>query len=460
MIFRQKRFPSFIAFVVVVLAGAGAVVVISFLRVGPSPVISVSPALRAIGRRTPATVTVSEPRRGLSRVMVELAQGEHTAVLADRSYTARSAFDFRTPASPEDRIEVELGRSTFPELKPGSATLRIRAFRSSTWLRAPDPAVLELTLPVRLTPPSIQVVSSPTYVSQGGCEAVVYRVGEASVRDGVRSGGVWFPGFLLPGGAKQDRFALFAVPWDSDQPDARIVAEDSVGNQAEVRFIDKFFPKTPKSDTIEVTDGFLAKVVPEILAASPEVQGEGSPLESYLKINGDLRRQNAETIRGLAAKSVHRFMWNRPFLQVPNGKVMSAFADRRLYRYNGREVDRQVHLGYDLAVTKRSPVPAANSGTVVLARYLGIYGNAVAIDHGYGLMTLYGHLSEIGVKEGQTVSRGDTVGRTGETGLAGGDHLHFTTLLEGLPVNPVEWWDGHWIGDRIAAKLPFLGFQQ
>jgi murein DD-endopeptidase MepM/ murein hydrolase activator NlpD len=138
---------------------------------------------------------------------------------------------------------------------------------------------------------------------------------------------------------------------------------------------------------------------------------------------------------------------------IPNGKVMAAFADRRTYLYKGKVIDHQDHLGYDLAVTKQCPVPAANDGVVVYARYFGIYGNAILIDHGFGLMTIYGHLSSISVKEGQTVAKGDIIGRTGETGLAGGDHLHFSTILQGLPVNPIEWCDGHWIRDRIAAKL-------
>jgi murein DD-endopeptidase MepM/ murein hydrolase activator NlpD len=85
----------------------------------------------------------------------------------------------------------------------------------------------------------------------------------------------------------------------------------------------------------------------------------------------------------------------------------------------------------------------------------------VVIDHGYGLMSLYGHLSSIGVQPGQMVERNQEIGRSGETGLAGGDHLHFTLLLQGLPVHPVEWWDAHWIRDRIVRKLgaalPFTG---
>ena len=136
-----------------------------------------------------------------------------------------------------------------------------------------------------------------------------------------------------------------------------------------------------------------------------------------------------------------------------NAKVMSAFADRRTYVYGGREVDQQTHLGFDLAAVAHTPVLAANRGVVRLARYFGIYGNAVVVDHGLGLMTLSAHLSAIDVKEGQSVERGEPLGRTGATGLAGGDHLHFTTLVRGLPVNPIEWWDDHWIRDRITSKL-------
>jgi murein DD-endopeptidase MepM/ murein hydrolase activator NlpD len=132
---------------------------------------------------------------------------------------------------------------------------------------------------------------------------------------------------------------------------------------------------------------------------------------------------------------------------------MASFAEQRTYHYQGREIDRQDHLGYDLAVTKQAPIPAANDGVIACAKFFGIYGNAVVIDHGYGLLTIYGHLSSIAVTEGQKVARGDIIGKTGETGLAGGDHLHFCTLLQGLPVNPSEWWDPHWIKDRIAKKL-------
>ena len=202
-------------------------------------------------------------------------------------------------------------------------------------------------------------------------------------------------------------------------------------------------------------------MVPEIVSQTPDFQDRGGLLANYLAINGELRKKNAAALGELARRSRPEFLWSRPFQMMPNGKVMSAFADRRTYRYGDRDVDHQDHLGFDLAVTRRAPIPAANSGRIVLAKYFGIFGNAVVIDHGYGLMSLYGHLASISVKEDQQVQRGDNLGLTGETGLAGGDHLHFTMLLQGLPVNPVEWWDGHWIADRIVRKLgPALHFEE
>ena len=127
--------------------------------------------------------------------------------------------------------------------------------------------------------------------------------------------------------------------------------------------------------------------------------------------------------------------------------------------YQGKEVDQQVHLGFDLAVTANVPVAAAQRGVVVHADYLGIYGNCVVIDHGLGVQSLYGHLSTTDIKEGDLVEKGQQLGRTGTTGLAGGDHLHFTMLVNGVAVNPVEWWDPHWMEDRVFRKIREAGGQ-
>jgi murein DD-endopeptidase MepM/ murein hydrolase activator NlpD len=422
-------------------------------RAGSAPNIDIKPAMSAIGKRTPVTIAISEPRRGITNVKVELVQGDKVATVVDKNYPYGSQFSFWGAKTEKDVLKTEMGRSVLPGLTGGTAVIRVTAGRASTWLRHPDPVVEEVSLPVKLTPPLIQVTSTQTYVNQGGCEVVTYRIGDSTVRDGVRAGSWWFPGFPLPGGGKQDRFALFAVPYDMAQPDVRLIAEDAAGNEAEKTFIDKFTPNPFKSDNVEITDAFINKVVTEILSQTPEMTDRGNPLENYLAINRELRQKNGETIKSLAQKSRPEFLWNSPFLAMRNGKVMAAFADRRTYLYQGRVIDHQDHLGYDLAITKQYPIPASNSGIIVYAGFFGIYGNAVIIDHGYGLQSIYGHLSSISVAAGQQISRGGIIGKTGDTGLAGGDHLHFCTLLQGLPVTPVEWWDGHWIKDRIAKKL-------
>ena len=188
---------------------------------------------------------------------------------------------------------------------------------------------------------------------------------------------------------------------------------------------------------------------------------KGELVADYLQLNNDLRKSNMQEIKELAKKSQPKFLWSETFVPMANAAVKGAFADRRTYTSEGKNVDMQDHLGFDLASVERAPVESGNAGVVVLARYFGIFGNCVVVDHGFGLMTLYAHLSTIGVKEGDAVTIRQELGKTGATGLAGGDHLHFTTVLHGLPVNPIEWWDAHWIKDRVKLKvgdaLPWKG---
>jgi murein DD-endopeptidase MepM/ murein hydrolase activator NlpD len=175
-------------------------------------------------------------------------------------------------------------------------------------------------------------------------------------------------------------------------------------------------------------------------------------------INGELRRKNNDKIASFAAQTKPELLWRGVvFHPFSNTAVESAFADHRIYMYNGKEIDQQVHLGFDLASFAGTPIVSANRGIVVFADELGIYGNCVIVDHGLGVQSLYGHLSSIEVKAGQTIEKEQQIGRSGMTGMAGGDHLHFTMLVNGKMVNPVEWWDAHWIQDRILRKLKAAG---
>jgi murein DD-endopeptidase MepM/ murein hydrolase activator NlpD len=170
-------------------------------------------------------------------------------------------------------------------------------------------------------------------------------------------------------------------------------------------------------------------------------------------VNRRLRKENEDGIATITQKASPSMLWKDAFAQLGSSKVEANFADLRTYTWNGEAIDTAYHLGYDLSVTKNTPVEAANSGAVVFAGDLGIYGNTVIVDHGLGLFTLYSHLSSIGVKAGDAIAKRQVLGNTGETGLAGGDHLHFGVYLAGVAVLPVEWWDQKWIDDNITPKL-------
>jgi murein DD-endopeptidase MepM/ murein hydrolase activator NlpD len=441
---------SLLVVLIIVLGLVGFV----FLRVGPAPTISIEPAARVIGQNTPVTVRVAEPRRGLSTIKVELVQGDAVSTLTEKRHEPVPAWALWRKGTPSDALRVEVGKATVADLRPGTATVRVTAGRASVLFWAPRAVTAQVELPVRLVPPTLQVLSTFHYVSRGGSEAVVYRVGEGTTRDGVQSGSRFFPGYPLPGGAASDRFALFAVAYDmEDASSVRLIAQDAAGNAAERKFVDQFFPKPVRRDTIHLSDAFMQKVTTEIMSQTPGLADKGNLLDNYLQINRDLRKTNDAFLEQLAQKSQLAFLWREPFLPMVNTAIKANFAERRAYEYQGKTVDEQNHLGLDMASFRADPVPVSNDGVVASAAYLGIYGNCVVVDHGYGLQTLYGHLSSIDVKAGQQVKRGETIGRSGATGLAGGDHVHFAVMLHGLPVTPIEWFDNKWINDRLKLKL-------
>ena len=168
-------------------------------------------------------------------------------------------------------------------------------------------------------------------------------------------------------------------------------------------------------------------------AAKPE-------LEKFIYINQTLRQQNIEAVfEPLVADSAHDILWKGKFLRLSGAANRASFADHRTYKYNGKTIDKEYHMGIDLASVSNAPVPAANTGRVIITGNIGIFGNLVMIDHGMGVATIYSHLSSISVKKGDSVNRGDIIGRTGATGLAGGDHLHFGVAVHNVFVNP---WNG------------------
>jgi len=438
----------------------------------------------AAGRTTPATLTIDQPtgpvgQQGTLQFTAGAPRGFFTRLEATLEQNGRT-FPLFSIAAPGDasikRVDADhlqvtrrIGKVATPELQQGPAKVTVTVTRTS-FLRIRDVhTTVTRDINIRLDPPRIAVLSTKHYLNQGGTELVVYRATPPDVDSGVRVGDVEYRGFPasgagIPATDPALRVAFFALLHDQP-PNTPIVAfaRDAAGNEAHVSFVDNVFGKSFRKSRISIDDRFLGRAVPAILEHSPQAKLQRAPdspnvlLADFLTVNGELRRLNAEQIAALTARTAAARLWNGPFIQLGNSQVEAAFADARTYIYNGKDVDQQTHLGFDLAVTSAIPVQAANGGRVLQADWLGIYGNCVIIDHGMGVASLYGHLSSMDVKVGDSVTKGQTLGRSGMTGLAGGDHLHFTMLVGGHPVNPVEWWDQHWIQDRVERKLMEAG---
>ena len=428
------------------------------------PVIEIVQPTTLVGRASTFEATVEAPEGNLTALEAVIEQGDHRLSLF--SLERLDQGEIRQDAANRVRVTRQFDRQSHPELVAGQARVVVTATRPVLYGLRESSSTTDTVVDVRLDPPRLQIVSTFHYVNHGGSELAVYRVTPPDGESGVRVGEHFYPGYPASGagvdGDESLRVAFFALLHDQDLgTQIELYARDAAGNEGRATFDYRTFPTQFRRSQIPVSDTFLRQVVPAIVARAPELADEAVGAETtaaelldlYLFINGSLRERNRATVAGLAERTSAQLLWEGPFRQLANSQVESGFADYRTYLYDGDEIDQQVHLGFDLASTANAPVLAANSGTVIYADYLGIYGNCVILDHGMGLQSLYAHLSSINVSPGDTVPSNEQLGLSGRTGLAGGDHLHFTTLLQGHPVTPVEWWDPHWIEDRILRKL-------
>jgi murein DD-endopeptidase MepM/ murein hydrolase activator NlpD len=446
-----------VAFVLILALVAGGAWIVAGRMTGPA--IDITQPAKFVGASTPVEFVVHAPAAELKSVTLVFEQnGKQFPVysLGDQGAQVKEDSDGL-------HITRTIGKEAIPEIQSGPARLHVTASRPVLrGLRTVDNTVIK-DVQVRLERPRVAVVSTHHYINHGGSEVVVYRATPQDVASGVSVGDIEYPGFPLSGanvpgvsgGDPALRVAFFALRYDQDlNTPIRVFARDEAGNVAHADFDKRVFPKPFKKSRINLDDQFLNRVVPAILEGTSEVKPEGDTLAKFLVINGDLRQKNAAKIASLASQTSKEMLWGGVvFHPFTNTAVEAAFADARTYVYNGKEVDRQTHLGFDLASTAGTPIVAGNRGKVLFADELGIYGNCVIIDHGMGVQSLYGHLSSIEVKVGDMVEKEQRIGRSGMTGMAGGDHLHFTMLVNGQMVNPVEWWDQHWIDDRILRKL-------
>jgi murein DD-endopeptidase MepM/ murein hydrolase activator NlpD len=432
----------------------------------PGPLLTVRQPTAIGGRQLTLELSVDSDGTRLSRTEARLEQGGLQFPLFSLSEPGDAQFVQENPG--RMRITRVVATSTLKGLRDGPARVVVTAAHPVLFGMRQVESTVSRDVRVRLTPPRLSIASTRHYVNLGGAELVVYRVSPPNVASGVQVGERYYPGFAASGvgGAIASdpglRLAFFALLFDQDaETPIRVVARDEAGNSTSVNLAHTILPGTFAQSRASVDDRFLRRVVAPILKATPDLKlpdaTPGDRLAAFLVINGELRRKNSSQIETIGHETVPEMLWRRPFRRLGRAKPEAAFAEHRTYMYDGGEIDQQVHLGADLASTRRAPVTAANTGRVLFAAYLGIYGNCVIIDHGMGVQSLYAHLSTVDVDRGDRVLRGESIGRTGTTGLAGGDHLHFTVLVAGRPVDPIEWWDPHWIQDRIDRKLVEAG---
>jgi murein DD-endopeptidase MepM/ murein hydrolase activator NlpD len=437
-----------VGFVLIAVVGA----VLAFFRAEGTPPALVAPTSLAIGARgVDVEIAASDSGSGVRELSAVFSHAGGDREIALELY----------PGSLLRGGDAAADRSLTLHLDPkqlgsaeGDGFLRIKA-RDWSWRGAfaGNQTLVEVPVSIDLSPPRVAVASGLTYVDRGGSGAVAYSVSEPTARDGVLVGERFYPGMPMPGATDPNsRIALFAIATDgAPSPPIRVIAEDAAGNAGSGSWSVVLKEHPIQRANITLPPSFLTSKVPE-LAQQENITGANA-IEIFQTINSKLRAANESRIRELVAGGSPDKKWKGAFKQLENSKVTSVFAERRSYFVEGTQVSEATHYGYDLAATANTPITASNAGTVLFAAPLGIYGDCVLIDHGMGITTLYGHLSRVDVKQGDSVTQGQTLGLSGQTGLAGGDHLHFAILVGDTYVDPVEWWDAKWVATHIEAQL-------
>jgi hypothetical protein len=417
--------------------------VLTLAGCGSKPVVDVPASVTTIGQATPVTVHVQD-KHGVSKVTATLEQNGAQYPAWQGSAESKDT---------DSTFNFTIGAKTTPQLRDGKAKLIVEATSASFGHGATR---VERDVTIVTQPPTVSADSDQHYLYKGMADLATLNVTGAYTAAGVKVGDQTYRAWPMPGG-KPGLFSLYAFAWNMpDGTTPLVFASNGAGNDVTTP-LTVIFPKKEQpvytQHQIQVTDQFMNKVLGEL-----DPNGSGDPVARFVKINSEMRKANNKTLSDLRLKTADHFLWSQPFTRQSNSAAEATFADDRSYIYHGQKIDEQTHLGYDLAVTQHVGVEASNDGRVVWAAPLGIYGNCIVVDHGYGLQTIYGHLSRIDVHEGDMVKRGGVMGLSGMTGMAGGDHVHFAMQLDGVQIDPKEWWDPHWIQDHIARRVDLPGF--
>lgn len=431
-----------------VLATAGGVGFFLFFE-GTPPVVSLGDTPEFIGQNGFIKYRVTDTQSGIKAITITAIQNGTSRMLYHKSNPRTQYINPVGPTDDSAQIAFDTAQEGFSDGEM-NLTIEVSDFSFRNWLQG-NQTFASKQVQIDTKPPRIQILHTEKYISPGGSGVAIYKLSDPKSLHGVRVNGKLHQGHLIGDGRDDTFISYFALPYDAKRfKELNITARDRAGNKTVVPFSTVYKKKKFKQDVINISDGFLSRKIPEFQQYYPEMEGEF--LDKYLYANSNVRKLNNDKISQLCeATSPIRF-WKGHFNRMA-GSTRAGFADHRTYRYGGKEIDFQVHLGMDIASTRRAEVKSANMGKVVFGDYLGIYGNMVLIDHGQGLFSLYSHLSQINVSRDDTVDQNTVIGLSGTTGMAGGDHLHFSMLVNGVFVTPKEWWDKQWVNVTIEEPI-------
>ena len=356
----------------------------------------------------------------------------------------------------KNRVDLELKA---PELdmffKSSEVNIIVEAIDSSKWnFLEGNKIVKTFDLKIDRKKPEAAVISNSFAIKRGGSALVIVKVEDENLEDSYISFNNEQKFELIPFYKSNYYISLIAWPITMENFSiVNLVAIDKADNKSIIKVPLYIRNIKDKASKINITDSFIQNVSTKVLDQSGKEIPEGL-VDTFIKQNELLRSQNVAKIEEVSKKYmdkdfVSEFNIN-PFKRLENAATAGQFGQKRSYYHNNIKIDEAWHLGVDWASIKKADIYTTNKGRVIFNDYLGIYGNTIILDHGFGLQTLYAHTSASNVNVGEKVESNQKIGNTGVSGAVLGDHLHFGVLVQGIEVDPLEWMDKNWIKTRVT----------
>jgi len=408
-------------------------------------------------RKDPLKIELSD-NEGLKSFELVLSDGKNSLIVG------KGTFDEKPK---KQTLLVKYPTSKTLDPKATKLTLKVLVTDSSLWnFSQGNRSEKVIDINVDFTRPNVNIVANSYSITQGGSALVVFQAEDENLDMlYVEAGDEKFK--AQPYKKEGYYAALIAWPFTQQEFKAKVVAIDAAKNARSADIPFYVINHAYKVSWIQARDTFIDGKITDLASSNPDYANIDDRLEKLKAINETMRLKNEALIHSLSKKVSSDMLksWKiKKFYPLKNGQKVASYGDERHYYYGNREneVSHSYHVGYDLASTKMATIRTSNDGKVVFANENGIYGNMPMIDHGLGLYSLYGHCSQLLVNEGDEVHAGDTIAKTGVSGLALGDHLHFGLLVQGVEVRPVEWFDQEWIRKNVdnvfkAADKIILG---